>query len=83
MTQLCITHGTRYSEEDKRSYIKFVYQNIFMAMHSMICAMDTFKIQYRDKINEVRTILTIIIFFLLSFFSDNMLHLFDPLILKM
>jgi hypothetical protein len=83
MTQLCITHGTRYSEEDKRSYIKFVYQNIFMAMHSMICAMDMFKIQYRDKKNEVRTILTIFIYFLLSFFSKNMVHLFAPLIIRL
>ena len=49
-----IIHGTGYSEEDKRSFVKLVYQNIFMAMHSMIRAMDTLKIQYRDKRNEVR-----------------------------
>ena len=48
-----IIHGTGYSEEDKRSFVKLVYQNIFMAMHSMIRAMDTLKIQYRDKRNEV------------------------------
>jgi len=50
--QMRIIHGTGYSEEDKRSHIKLVYQNIFMAMHSMIRAMDTLKIQYRDKRNE-------------------------------
>ncbi len=49
-----IIHGTGYSEEDKRAHVKLVYQNIFMAMHSMIRAMDTLKIQYRDKRNEVR-----------------------------
>ena len=49
-----IIHGTGYSDEDKRSFVKLVYQNIFMAMHSMIRAMDTLKIQYRDKRNEVR-----------------------------
>ena len=52
--QMRIIHGTGYSEEDKRSFVKLVYQNIFMAMHSMIRAMDTLKIQYRDKRNEVR-----------------------------
>ncbi|CAF3914021.1 unnamed protein product [Rotaria sp. Silwood1] len=50
--QMRIIHGTGYSEEDKRSFVKLVYQNIFMAMHSMIRAMDTLKIQYRDKKNE-------------------------------
>ncbi len=48
-----IIHGAGYSEEDKRSHAKLVYQNIFMAMHIMIRAMDTLKIQYRDKRNEV------------------------------
>ncbi|UJR07090.1 hypothetical protein I4U23_011378 [Adineta vaga] len=53
MKQMCITCGTHHStEEDKRSYIKFVYRNIFMSMHSMICAMDTLKIQYRHRRNE-------------------------------
>jgi hypothetical protein len=52
--QMRIIHGTGYSEEDKRSFVKLVYQNIFMAMHIMIRAMDTLKIQYRDKRNEVR-----------------------------
>ena len=51
--QMRIIHGTGYSEEDKRSFVKLVYQNIFMAMHIMIRAMDTLKIQYRDKRNEV------------------------------
>ncbi len=52
--QMRIIHGTGYSEEDKRAHVKLVYQNIFMAMHSMIRAMDTLKIQYRDKRNDVR-----------------------------
>jgi guanine nucleotide-binding protein G(q) subunit alpha len=50
--QMRIIHGTGYSEEDKRAFVKLVYQNIFMAMHIMIRAMDTLKIQYRDKRNE-------------------------------
>ncbi len=64
-----IIHGTGYSEEDKRSFIKLVYQNIFMAMHSMIRAMDTLKIQYRNKRNEVRIILTIFIYFFVIFLA--------------
>ena len=51
--QMRIIHGAGYSDEDKRSHVKLVYQNIFMAMHIMIRAMDTLKIQYRDKKNEV------------------------------
>ena len=53
--QMRIIHGTGYSEEDKRSFVELVYQNIFMAMYSMIRAMGTLKIQYRDKRNEVRS----------------------------
>jgi len=60
--QMRIIHGTGYSEEDKRSHVKLVYQNIFMAMHSMIRAMDTLKIQYRDKRNEVKLLIKNIIY---------------------
>lgn len=48
-----IIHGSGYSDEDKRSFIKLVYQNIFMAMNSMIRAMDTLQISYKDPENEV------------------------------
>ena len=51
--QMRIIHGSGYSEDDKRSFIKIVYQNIFMAMNSMIRAMDTLKIVYKDPQNEV------------------------------
>lgn len=46
--QMRIIHGAGYSDDDKKSYIKLVYQNIFMAMQSMIRAMDLLKIQYED-----------------------------------
>jgi len=49
-----IIHGSGYSDEDRRSFVKLVYQNIFMAMNSMIRAMETLKIQYRDPSNEVQ-----------------------------
>ncbi len=44
-----IIHGSGYSDEDKRSFIKLVYQNIFMAMQAMIRAMEMLKIQYSDS----------------------------------
>ena len=53
--QMRIIHGSGYSDDDKRGFIKLVYQNIFMAMNSMIRAMDTLKILYKDPENEVRS----------------------------
>lgn len=50
--QMRIIHGSGYSDDDKRSFIKLVYQNIFMAINSMIRAMDMLKLQYKDPENE-------------------------------
>ncbi|KAK3727444.1 hypothetical protein EGW08_020791 [Elysia chlorotica] len=50
--QMKIIHGAGYSDDDKRNHIKIVYQNIFMAMHSMIRAMDTLNIQYSNPANR-------------------------------
>lgn len=47
--QMKIIHGAGFPDEEKKSYIKLVYQNIFMAMQSMIRAMDLLKIQYEDS----------------------------------
>uniref|UniRef100_A0A0N4ZU90 Guanine nucleotide-binding protein subunit alpha n=1 Tax=Parastrongyloides trichosuri TaxID=131310 RepID=A0A0N4ZU90_PARTI len=59
--QMRIIHGQGYSEEDKRQHIRLVFQNVFMAMQSMIRAMDTLGIPYgnedsEDKANVVRAI---------------------------
>ncbi|VDK51445.1 unnamed protein product [Anisakis simplex] len=61
--QMRIIHGNGYSDEDKRGYIRLVYQNVFMAMQAMIRAMDTLAIPYgdpssdlQDKANVVRAI---------------------------
>ena len=51
--QMRIIHGAGYSDEDKRGFIKLVYQNIFMAMQSMIRAMDLLHISYGDSLNIV------------------------------
>ena len=55
--QMRIIHGSGYSEEDKRGFIKLVFQNIFMAMHSMIKAMDMLKIQYENSSHQVSIVL--------------------------
>lgn len=51
--QMRIIHGSGYTDEDKRGFVKLVYQNIFMAMNSMVRAMDMLKINYRNPKNEV------------------------------
>lgn len=56
--QMRIIHGSGYSDEDKRGFIKLVYQNIFMAMQSMIRAMDLLKIQYAESSNIVSSKVT-------------------------
>ncbi|XP_037717464.1 G protein alpha q subunit-like [Drosophila subpulchrella] len=44
--QMRIIHGNGYSDEDRRGYITLIFQNIFMAMQSMIMAMNKLKISY-------------------------------------
>ncbi len=51
--QMRIIHGAGYSDEDKRGFIKLVFQNIFMAMQSMIRAMELLKIQYAESDSSV------------------------------
>lgn len=46
--QMRIIHGNGYSDEDKRGHTKLVYQNIFMAMHAILRAMDTLNIEFKD-----------------------------------
>jgi hypothetical protein len=48
-----IIHGSGYTDDDKRGFIKLVFQNIFMAMQSMIRAMDLLKIQYENSDSSV------------------------------
>jgi hypothetical protein len=52
--QMRIIHGAGYTDEDKRGFIKLVFQNIFMAMQSMIRAMEMLKIQYEYAESQVR-----------------------------
>jgi len=50
--QMRIIHGSGYSDDDKRGFVKLVYQNIFMAMNSMVRAMESLKIPYKNPDNE-------------------------------
>ncbi|GAA53621.1 guanine nucleotide binding protein (G protein) alpha q polypeptide [Clonorchis sinensis] len=50
--QMRIIHGAGYSDEERRTFIKLVYQNIYMAMFTMIRAMETLKISYENPANQ-------------------------------
>ncbi|KAG7489222.1 guanine nucleotide-binding protein subunit alpha-14-like [Solea senegalensis] len=50
--QMRIIHGGGYSAEDKRSYIKLVYQNIYTSMQAMIRAMEPLDISFSDPQNK-------------------------------
>ncbi|VDM57043.1 unnamed protein product [Angiostrongylus costaricensis] len=52
--QMRIIHGNGYSDEDKRAHIRLVYQNVFMAIQSMIRAMDTLGIEFGDPSEELQ-----------------------------
>jgi hypothetical protein len=53
MKQMRIMHGKGYSDEEKRGFIRKVHDQIFMAMQSMIHAMNLLEIQYSDPRNLV------------------------------
>ncbi|XP_029999913.1 guanine nucleotide-binding protein subunit alpha-14-like [Sphaeramia orbicularis] len=50
--QMRIIHGGGYSEEDKKSYAKLVYQNIYTSMQTMIRAMEALGIAFADPKNQ-------------------------------
>jgi guanine nucleotide-binding protein G(q) subunit alpha len=50
--QMRIIHGSGYTDDDKRGFIKLVNQNVYMAICAMLKAMDSLKIAYKDEVNE-------------------------------
>ncbi|KAK5871127.1 hypothetical protein PBY51_004024 [Eleginops maclovinus] len=50
--QMRIIHGGGYTEEDKRSYAKLVYQNILTSMQAMTRAMEALGIPFGDPKNQ-------------------------------
>uniref|UniRef100_A0A8C9VGU9 Guanine nucleotide-binding protein subunit alpha n=1 Tax=Scleropages formosus TaxID=113540 RepID=A0A8C9VGU9_SCLFO len=55
--QMRIIHGAGYTDEDKRGFIKLVYQNIFTSMQAMIRAMENLKILYKFEQNKSNALL--------------------------
>ncbi|XP_068563355.1 guanine nucleotide-binding protein subunit alpha-15.1 [Cebidichthys violaceus] len=51
--QMRIIHGRGFSEEERRSFAKCIYQNILTAMKAMTGAMATLKIPYFNPENEI------------------------------
>ena len=51
-----IIHGDGYNDDDKRSFIKLVYQNILTSVQNMTAAMNTLHIQYENEENYVSVI---------------------------
>lgn len=51
--QMRIIHGAGYTEEDKKTFTKLVFQNIITAMQSMIRAMETLSISLGSADNQV------------------------------
>ncbi|XP_075955545.1 guanine nucleotide-binding protein subunit alpha-14-like [Anarhichas minor] len=50
--QMRIIHGGGYTDEDKKSYAKLVYQNIFTSMQTMTRAMEALSISFADAQNQ-------------------------------
>lgn len=48
-----IIHGGGYTDDDKRSYAKLVYQNIFTSMQAMVRAMEALGISFTNPQNKV------------------------------
>ncbi|KAK2715194.1 guanine nucleotide-binding protein G(q) subunit alpha-like [Artemia franciscana] len=59
--QMRIIHGKGYSDEDKRRYKVFVFQNIFIVIQSMIKAMESLQIEYEDSgsIDKARAVIEV------------------------
>ncbi|KAF8565070.1 hypothetical protein P879_05793 [Paragonimus westermani] len=49
--QMRIIHGSGYSQNDKRAFIALIYQNILLAMTTMLEAMQRLGIIYSDAKN--------------------------------
>ncbi|XP_023195973.1 guanine nucleotide-binding protein subunit alpha-11-like isoform X2 [Xiphophorus maculatus] len=52
LRQMKIIHGRGFSEEERKSFVKCIYQNIFTAIKAMTGAMTTLRIPYTSPENE-------------------------------
>ncbi|XP_062854706.1 guanine nucleotide-binding protein subunit alpha-14 [Trichomycterus rosablanca] len=53
--QMRIIHGAGYTEEDKKTFTKLVFQNIITAIQAMVRAMEALSITLGDAANETYT----------------------------
>lgn len=61
-----IIHGNGYSEDDRKTYAKLVFQNVFQGIQALCKAMKNLKIKYYNPtLNEVMSILEL--FYSISF----------------
>ena len=51
--QMRIIHGRGFSEEERKTFAKCIFQNIFLAIKAMTAAMSTLRIPYSNPENEV------------------------------
>ncbi|XP_034266086.1 guanine nucleotide-binding protein subunit alpha-14-like isoform X3 [Pantherophis guttatus] len=54
--QMKIIHGSGFSEEERKSYTKLVYHNIYSAIQAMVSAMDALQIPYSSEQSKVAII---------------------------
>jgi len=50
--QMRIIHGNGYSEDDKKTYAKLVFQNVFQGIQALCNAMINLKLKYEKPSNE-------------------------------
>uniref|UniRef100_A0A674N3S9 Guanine nucleotide-binding protein subunit alpha n=1 Tax=Takifugu rubripes TaxID=31033 RepID=A0A674N3S9_TAKRU len=50
--QMRIIHGSGYTDDDKKSFIRLVYQNIFTSMQAMIHATENLRIPFKYEQNK-------------------------------
>lgn len=50
-----IIHGRGFSEEERKTFAKLIFQNIFTAIKAMTGAMTMLKIPYANPENEVNS----------------------------
>ncbi|XP_072294909.1 guanine nucleotide-binding protein subunit alpha-14-like [Eucyclogobius newberryi] len=51
--QMRIIHGKGFSEDDRKTFCKCIFQNILTAVNAMTTAMTTLKIPYSNSENEI------------------------------
>jgi G-protein alpha subunit. len=54
--QMRIIHGSGFSEDDRRNFVRVVHHNLCVAMQTLIKAMEKLQIQYDDISNVVSSL---------------------------